>query len=362
MKIGVNSRIYQNANTGIPYFIESLYTTIKKIDKKNNYIFFQTNSNKKLGETKTIKIFSNSIGAILFDLLLVNRLIHKEKIDLYHGPSYTLPLFKKKGVKYVVTVHDLSFFIFKNEFRFLHGYYRYAIKKAFEKADAIVADSKNTKRDIEKYFKVKSKKIKVIYLGVNDIFFQTNKSKKIIKDKYFFSITTHPKRKNIFCILTVLSSSRQLSSYKYVIAGLIEKKQLEELKSEIKRLNLDDRVILFGYATLEELVSLYQNADFFIYPSFYEGFGFPVLEAMASRCPVITSNNSSLTEITSSKEWLIDPYNTKDISDKINKLLRINSYDRKKLIRENYELAKSFTWRRTAKEYQDVFNNLVKEK
>lgn len=360
MKIGVNSRIYQNANTGIPYFIESLYATLQEIDRKDQYVFFQTNKSKKLGDTKTLKIFSGSIGAILFDLLFVGLLTNGEKIDIFHGPSYTLPLFKKKGVRYVVTVHDLSFFIFKNQFRLLHAYYRFAIGKALDKADAIIADSKSTKRDIEKYFSVKDKKIYVVYLGVSKIFFQANKTKRIVKDKYFFSITTHPKRKNIFRILQVLSTSKGLSSHKYVIAGLIDKKQLEELKTEIMRLNLSDRVIFFGYATVKELVNLYRNADFFIYPSFYEGFGFPVLEAMASRCPVITSNNSSLVELVPDKTWLIDPYDTNDISNRIDKLLKMRNNDRNKLIQKNYEFAKKFTWHRTAKAYLDIFNDLVK--
>lgn len=359
MKIGINSRIYQNANTGIPYFIESLYSGLQKIDKKNEYVFFQTKTNKILGKTIRLKMFLGSAGAFLFDFLFVNQLIQNEKINIYHAPSYILPLFKKKGVKYVVTIHDLSFLIFKNnESKLFNLYYKHAIRRSLRNADAVIADSESTKRDIVKFFGTGSNKIKTIHLGVKDVFFDKNKHKRIIKEKYFFSVITHPKRKNIYAVLKILASSKNLSSYKYVIAGLIGENQLEELNREIIKLNIANRVVVFGYATETELTNLYQNAEFFIFPSFYEGFGFPVLEAMASRCPVITSDNSSLAEVGPSKDWLVDPYNIKDISDKIDRIINLKEQERNKLIEKNYAFAKKFTWKKTTTEYLKVFNNL----
>ena len=359
MKIGINSRIYQNKNTGIPYYIEGLYKNLLEIDKRNKYVFFQTLQNKTIGRTKIINLLNNSPGAFLFDNFLINRLISKEKINIFHGPAHILPFFKKKNVKYILTIHDLSFLLFKkNESTLFNIYYKYALLKSLNNADVIIADSKNTKKDIKRYYHIADNKIKVIYLGVNDIYFSPKKTKKIINHKYFFSLTTHPKRKNVYRILEVFTDNKNLSDYKYVIAGLIENKQLLLLKNKIKELKLDNRVILFGYATELQLKNLYENAEFFIYPSYYEGFGLPILEAMACRCHVITSNNSSLIEITPNKQWLINPYNSQDISAKMNKLLYLSQKERSELLNNNYNFAKKFTWQKTAEKYLKIFNNL----
>ena len=359
MKIGVNSRIYQNENTGIPYFIECLYKKILEIDQSNNYIFFQTRRNKTISKTKVINLPNNNLGTFLFDNFLINKLINEERIDIFHGPAYILPFIKEKNVKYVLTIHDLSFLMFKkNESLFFNMYYKYAVPRSLKNADVIIVDSQNTKEDIKRFYHIVDSKIKVIYLGVNDIYFSQKKTKRIIKDQYFFSLTTHPKRKNIYRVLEVFANNKNLSDYKYVIAGLINHKQLLLLKNKIKELKLGNKVIIFGYVTEQQLKNLYQNAEFFIYPSYYEGFGLPVLEAFACNCPVISSNNSSLIEINPSKQWLVNPNSNQDISDKINKMLSLSEEEREKLLNNNYNFAKKFTWQKTAEKYLKIFNNL----
>lgn len=359
MKIGVNSRIYQSENTGVPYYIECLYKKLLETDQSNDYVFFQTRRNKTIGRTKTINLPNNNLGTFLFDNFLINKLISKEKIDIFHGPAHILPFSKKEDVKYVLTIHDLSFLIFReNESPLFNMYYKYALPRSLKNADVIITDSQNTKEDIKRFYHVADSKIKVIYLGVNDIFFSAKKTKRIINEQYFFSLTTHPKRKNIYRVLEVFADNKNLSSYKYVIAGLINNEQLLSLKKKIKELELDNRIIIFGYATEERLKNLYQNAAFFIYPSLYEGFGLPVLEAMACNCPIISSNNSSLIEINPSKEWLVNPYSNHDISDKINKILSLSEKKRGLLLNKNYNFVKKFTWKKTAKEYLKVYNNL----
>lgn len=356
MRIGVNSRIYQNENTGIPYYIECLYKYCLKTDKKNDYVFFQTDINKKLGKTSIINLSNTSLSAFLFDNFLVNKLIKKEKIDIYHGPASILPFFKKKGVKYIVTIHDLSFLVYPHNQSYLFNlYYKNAVGKALRNADIILADSKNTKKDIIKFYHTDSSKILVVYPGVNDLFFSKKTVKRIIKNKYFFTLTTHPKRKNIYRILDLIAENKNINNLKFVIAGLIPKDQLHDLKSLIKRKGIEKNVHIYGYATENELKSLYQNAEFFIYPSYYEGFGFPVLEAMISKCPVITSNISSLPEIVPDKKWLADPYNSKEISTKIEKLLSLSDSEKYRLLEKNYNFAKKFSWDKCANNVIKVF-------
>jgi len=333
------------------------------MDKKNSYLFFQSKTNKTIGKTYLKKTFPTLIGDVLFDLFLVNSLIKRHKIDIFHAPSTIMPLFKLRGVKYVVTVMDLSFLVYKNNHsKLFNTYYNYFNKRAVRKADLIITISENTKNDLIKYYGADAKKIRTIYLGADQKFFEAKKEKPIINGKYFLSITTHPKRKNIIGVLKAISISKKIQQYKYVIAGLIEEKQLKDLQQEIDRLSLKDHVILFGFASDKELISLYQNAEFFIFPSFYEGFGLPVVEAMAMGCPVITSDNSSLVEVVPDREWLVNPSDAKDIKNKMENLVSFAKEDRQDLIKKNSGFVKKFTWENTAREMMDVFEKIREEK
>lgn len=356
MKIGINSRIYQNDNTGIPYYIESLYKYCIKNDKKNNYIFFQTQKNKTIGNTVIRSLKNTVINAFLFDNFLVNSLIRKNMISVYHGPASILPFFKVKGVRYLVTIHDLSFLYFKNNQSLMFNYYyKFFIRRSIKNADVVIADSENTKKDILKYYKNSQGKIKVIYLGVNEVFLSSKKRKRIINDEYFFTLSTHPKRKNIYRILDILSENKKLQSYKFVIAGLIPDDQMILLKEKISQLDLDKNVIIFGYVSEENLISLYQYAKFFIYPSYYEGFGLPVLEAMVSKCPVIASNTSSIPEITPTTRWLVDPYNSRNIAEIMISMVELSSRERSSVIEKNYQFARQFTWEKCARQMIEIF-------
>ncbi|MDP3997412.1 MAG: glycosyltransferase family 1 protein [bacterium] len=361
MNIGINSRIYQGKNTGIQNYIRSLYKNILEIDKMNHYVFFQTNDKKKLGITRCLKLPNSLLGTFLFDNFLINILIGAENISILHGPAHILPFFKNKGVKYYVTIHDLSFLVLDdNRTKWFNLYYRHFMKRSLHNADVIIADSENTKKDIKKFYNIPDDKIKTVYLGVNDYYFNAPKQKSLIHNKYFFSVSTHPYRKNIPRVLDIFATNKKLQSYKFVIAGSMPKEHTDDLKKQIKKLGLENRVILYGYAKTQELISLYQNAEFFIYPSYYEGFGLPVLEAMASKCPVIASNTSSLPEIMPSKEWSFNPHDSQDINNIIDRMIGLSGEAKNVLIEKNYRFAKIFTWDKTANAMLQIFKELDK--
>lgn len=359
MKIGINSRLYQNSETGIPYFIKCLYTTLLERHKEIEYVFLQTNIKKTLGLTKIYSASNTGLGSFLFDGLFANQLASKEGVNIFHGPSNVLPLFKKSGIKYVVTVHDLSFLIFPEQYsRIFNLYYRFVIKRTLKNADIIVADSYSTKNDIKRFYKIPEDKIKVVHLGINEKYLNASKTSRLVQEKYFFSMSTHPRRKNILAVLDAMIKESPLRECKYVIAGLIPDEQLRELKERIQELHLEENVILFGYASEEQLISLYQNAEFFIYPSFYEGFGFPVLEAMALHCPVIVSNTSSLTEIVPDQKWSVNPNDVEEIAEKMISLLDLSLESRDNLIQKNYSFTKNFSWEKTAQKYYEIFTSI----
>ena len=358
IKVGINSRIYQEKSSGIQQYIENLYKHCIALEGNKNFLFLQTKDNKKIGITKKLEVMNGLLGSVLFDNFLVNKLIKKEKIDVFHGPAGILPFFKIKGIKYVLTIHDLSFLIFsKNHSKLFNFYYKYFTKRSLKNADIIVADSDNTKKDIIKYYKIPEKKIETIYLGIDSDFLNSPKNLKN-KDKYFFSVTTHPVRKNIIGVIKAMAHNKNLKDYKYLIAGLISEDNKLELEKEIKRNNLEDKVRLVGYVSKKELITLYTNASFFVFPSFYEGFGFPVLEAMACGCPVITSNNSSLIEVTPNKTWLVDPYDISDISNKMDLMVKLSEEARQLLIKDNLKFVRKFSWDNTAQAIIQIFNKL----
>lgn len=362
MRIGVNSRVYLQAGSGIPYYIKNLYSKLTEIDSKNSYIFFQPSDEKTIGKTLTYQTKAIGITGALFDLFFVNRLIKKANIEIFHGASFVLPLSKRAGVKYIVTIHDLAFLALRQESNDYSYFYclftKYGIRRSLKNADMIVADSENTKKDIIKYYGTPPSKIEVVHLGINEVFLKPVEDERIIKEKYIFSVSTNPKRKNTRSVLQALATSTKLSAINYVVAGIIPDHQKTELETEIRKLKLEKRVKIFGYASEHQLRNLYKNAELFIYPSFYEGFGFPVVEAMASGCPVITSNNSSLVELLPDKNWLVNPYNISDIQQKMETLLSLTNKEKKDLVKRNFEFAQRFTWDLTAQKMIRLFERL----
>lgn len=360
MRIGVNSRLFQYAETGIPHYIKSLYSQLQK-SSRHTVTFYQTDDTKKLGTTRVYPVRNSLIRNILFDLYHVTKLV-KKNIDIYHAPSHVLPLFKNKSTAYVVSIMDLSFLKVPHfSGRLFNMYYSYIVGKSIKSADAVIAISANTKKDIIEQYGIAEDKISVIYLGVDDIYFQNNKQKRIVDEPYFFSITTHPKRKNIYGILQAMAVSKGVSHLKFVLAGHIDAEPLQELQDYIRKNNLQDRVEFRGFVTQTELVSLYQHAEFFIYPSFYEGFGFPPVEAMACGCPVIVSNTSSLPEVVPNSDWLINPYSIDEIAQTMDKMTTLKPIERKKLIAQNLTFVQKFRWDTTAQMTLSLFKSCLRK-
>jgi glycosyltransferase involved in cell wall biosynthesis len=362
LKIGVNSRIFLEKGSGVPNYVACLYRKCLEIDATNRYVFFQPNLSHTIGSTQVAHTQPGLLGAALFDCLRVQRLIRQAKLDVFHGPAHILPLRKCTGVKYVVTIHDLAFRVLPSQYDWKHRcYYGWQLSKAVKMADVVVAVSHNTKKDIVRFYGLPEERIEVVHLGVADHFLKSPESpcERLIADRYFLSITTHPKRKNILGTLKAFAMfAGQCDRLKYVIAGLIGVDQRNELCSLADQLGIREKVVLFGYADDDQLIELYRNAEFLIYPSFYEGFGLPLVEAMACGCPVIASNTSSLPEIMPDNEWLVDPYNPVDMAGQMQRMLKMPPEKRCELIKKNQKHVSNFTWDKAARRMIKIFEGL----
>jgi len=202
---------------------------------------------------------------------------------------------------------------------------------------------------------VPAARVRTTHLGVAPQYLDAAMQPPVVEYPYVLTVSTHLKRKNTLAVVDALKGLQGHPEMHLVIAGVIPEDQRPELEAHIAKLGLTDRVNVIGYVTNEQLISLYQHAKVMLFPSFYEGFGFPVVEAAMCKCPVITSTTSCLPEVVGDQHWLVDPTDQQQITDKLQELLDLSPAELKKVIARNYDHAKQFTWKRTAEVTQAAF-------
>ena len=374
MIIGIDASLALGKPTGIGRYIINLLDNLSMIDIHNHYRllyhYFRPVDrasfyHPRQGNFRVQKI--RVPGRIMSWLCLNLNLPKVEhllgKVELFHSTAF-FPWPTQKA-KLVLTVHDLSVFRFPQFHpQRMVNFYRRCFRNAIPSADRICADSENTKADLAELFKVPEQKITVIYPGVERRFAEAVWRQEGVVGKYdldspyILSVGALEPRKNLVGLLEafcLLKESKGVPHQLVIVGGKgwLYQEFLDRLDSSKYR----DQIRLLGYVPYGELPSLYHNAAAFVYPSFYEGFGLPVLEAMASGTPVVTSNNSSMLEIASGAAQLVDPANSEEIAWGIEKILFDRDYALM-LSEKGKERAKSFDWRKTAIETLKVYQEL----
>lgn len=351
MKIGVNARLLQeNYYTGIQNYIENLYKAINSIDKNNKYLFLKSGGNGPLRN-------------IVFDNFLISHQIKKLKIDIFHAPNSVLPLGPKK-CRYLATVHDLGFKVLPQLGRTIAvSYYEAVFKNMIKKADLIISDSFSVKKEMIKYYPASESRLQVVPLGIDQFYFKKEKKDYLvnIKEKYRLNNkkivllnSAHSPRKNVDIIVKLfIKNQKRMADTSLVICGAIGKTTFQSL---IKTQNKN--IILLGYISKRGMRAFYQIANLFLYPSLYEGFGLPILEAMASDCFVLASNITAFREIITNEKLLFDPLKPIEIDEKIKHYLNIKSSDRKFFSCLCQKTLKKFNWQKTARKMINIFNSL----
>lgn len=368
MRIIVNAVVLNNIITGIGRSVQSLYRQLEKYPDLDIWFFNGKSISKNMpcppsensAWDKMVSIAWKMPPALIFQL---RKYIHKKQqkifyeisknFDIYHEPGF-FPFKTPKSVKTVFTVHDLSLSSHPEwhpEERV--KFFNHFASESFNYADFIVTPSIFSKKELLKYFQYDKRKVKTIYWGYDkSIFFRRsrNEIERVrdrygIKGNYLLCVGTKDPRKNL---KGIFEAYKNLSSeIKLVIAGWSG-------WDKTKDLSLRDKIIITGHLSDEELTALYSGAIALVYPSFYEGFGFPVLEAIACGTPVITSNCSSLSEVGRDAVEYCNPYSIDSLTSTIKKILG-NKLLQKKLIEKGLVRAKFFSWEKAAKEYREVF-------
>jgi glycosyltransferase involved in cell wall biosynthesis len=285
------------------------------------------------------------------------------RVDLFHEPDFVLPP-TLPGTPTVLTVHDLSFIRDpESAFPKLRRYLNRVVPRSVARAAHILADSLATKNDLVGLFGTPPEKITVMYGGVDPRFAPAREPERLAALRAKYSLGPEPfilglgtvqPRKNYRRLIQAFSNIKsQISNVRLVIAG--GKGWLyDDIFAEVKRLGLEGSVLFPGFVDDDDLPTLYSAAELLAYPSIYEGFGFPVLEAMACGSPVVTSNTSSLPEVGGEAALLVEPTDVEAIAGAILCLLQ-DADLRRNLIARGFEQAHKFTWEKAAAQLLDLY-------
>ena len=287
----------------------------------------------------------------------------KDTIQLFHGLSGEIPSgLKKQNIKSVVTIHDLIFMRYPHLYSFIDRKIHYLkFKKAAKNADLIIAISEQTKQDIIHYLKIEDQKIKVVYQGCQPIF-KTEipnaillkvKEKFNLPDEFVLNVGTIEERKNALSIVKAIKNSRTT----LVLIGK-QTDYTEQIHTYSKEHSLQQNIIFLKGITSDELAAIYQLATLFIYPSIFEGFGIPIIEALFSKTPVITTNSGVFPEAGGPHTIYVDPYDIREMEEKITFLLA-NPDIRKTIADKGFEFAQQFNDEVIAKNMMGIYESLV---
>jgi glycosyltransferase involved in cell wall biosynthesis len=372
-RIGIDFHVAGGIYQGVRTYLANLIEAMLKVENEFAYFIYAKNSDELAHwENSNSKVTLKKLpsGSGRFNLLIGFPLcVIRDKLSLFHS-QYVLPPFIT--CKSVLTIHDILFESHPEFFPEVHRrLLKFFIPFSAKRADRIISVSEFTKKQIMKYYRVPEERITVIYEGASDKFVPIRDKELIkpvlekygIKKKYILFVGRIEPRKNIVGLLNafVYIKSKGTRDSCLVIVGNQDKIfQENELFHKIKELQLESDVVFTGGVSNDDLPVLYNGAEVLVYPAFAEGFGLPVLEAMACGTPVITSNTTSLPEVVGDAAILVNPYAFEEIGESLDRLLS-NQGLRRELSEKGLQRAKLFSWEKTAEETIEVYRKTMQK-
>jgi glycosyltransferase involved in cell wall biosynthesis len=360
------SSIRQKNLSGIGNYLKNILLELFKLDEENNYYLYSFGYKKlplHFDVSKYQNVFYKNIRIpnkllfitnYFFGLPKIDILKHegqKIKADIVWLPNIDICSLKNKKTKLITTIHDLSFVKYNNFLDFKRKLWHFLLdpKKIIKKSNAIICVSSNTALDVEKVYEVSSKKIFVSHLGIDKKFSKINDSEYLenIRKKYnlpkefLLYVGTIEPRKNILnTIDSFVKLSKDFENLHLVICGDLGWKT-KDFSKKLSLLDVETRskIMFLRYFPINELPAIYNLSKVFIWPSYYEGFGLPILEAFACSCPVVSSNNSSIPEVLKNNAILVESFDASDLYSAIFSLLKdenLYKYYKNRKIDESY--------------------------
>jgi glycosyltransferase involved in cell wall biosynthesis len=378
MRIGINALFFiPRGLAGAGVYATNLVAHLANFDAENEYVLFITREGT--GAFATERANFREVCApiqaifrpvrILWEQSVLPLQVRRCAVDVLHSLCYISPV--TLSCASVVTIPDLSYYFWPQDFsKFATMLLRILVPLSAKRADKVITLSESSKRSIVKVLGITPDKVSVIYLAphrrfrpINDgILLQKMRRKYNIEDKYILTVASSHPHKNIGSLIQAFNAiiGQYRMEHQLVLVGHARREHLTLVRM-VKDLGLKKRVIFTGFVPADDLPALYAAADLFAFPSLYEGFGMPILEAMACGTPVVSSNATSLPEVAGNGALLFDPYNIEEIAETIYKVLT-DEIIRSELVAKGLERVKLFSWEKTAQITLSVYKEVYSAK
>ncbi|WP_336733477.1 glycosyltransferase family 4 protein [Chryseobacterium sp. VD8] len=363
MKIAFDAKRFFHNTSGLGNYSRDLVRILAKYFPENEYILLNKNKSERgsdILENSNVHFVETSKGKMSRQFKM-GKDAQKQSADIFHGLSGELPLkWDKKPIKKIVTIHDLIFERYPQYYSFFdRKIHFWKFRKAANSADKIIAISEQTKRDIIQFLKVPESRIEVIYQGCHkafkeqqsEEFIQKTKEKYSLPEKFILNVGTIEERKNLLNVVKALKDT----NIPLVVVGK-KTKYFRKVEQFVQQHKIS--VQFLEGVSMDELAAIYKLADIFVYPSFFEGFGIPVIEALFSKTVVITSNTSCLPEAGGPDSVYVDPENHLDIQSKI-KFLWDNESERKRRADKGFDFVQQFNDESIANNLMNFYRKII---
>lgn len=365
MKIAFDAKRFFHNASGLGNYSRDLVRILSHFFPENEYLLLDKNKSergKDILQNPNVYWIKTSKGRMSRQFKM-GKDAQNEKADIFHGLSGELPLkWDKAPIKKMVTIHDLIFVRYPQYYSFFdRKIHFWKFKRAAQIADKIIAISEQTKKDIIQYLKVPENKIEVIYQGCHHAFkeqqseelFQKVKHTFNLPERFILNVGTIEDRKNLLNIVKAIKGT----DIPLVVIGK-KTKYYQKVAAFISKNKLEKQVSFLEGVSMEELAAIYKLADIFVYPSFFEGFGIPVIEALFSKTVVITSNTSCLPEAGGKDSVYINPDDYLDIQSKI-RFLWDNEAERKRRVDKGFEFVQKFNDENIAHQLMNFYQKIL---
>jgi glycosyltransferase involved in cell wall biosynthesis len=373
MRIGISTSVIQRGRTGIAQYVFALLRAFLPYASENQFVLFVLEDDlplfdfvkKKMQIVPVPERFRPPMKNILWHQTHLPRLVRAMQLDVLHAPSYRRLLWSKP-CPLVATIHDLAPFRVPNKYDWARMFYgRVVARRLAQRQDGIIAISENTARDIAEFFAAPRRKITVIHNGVeHDRFFPGGREqakaeiarRKNLRAPFFLYVARleHPAKNHVRLISAFNSFKSSMRSDWQLVFGGSDWSGTEAIHAAIRQSPFATDIRPLGFVPDDDLPDLYRAADVFIYPSLYEGFGMPPIEAMACGCPVICSTRGSLGEVIGNAAAIVNPEDVGSIAKQLAALAN-DAALRERLRSAGLERAKNFDWNRAAAETLAVY-------
>lgn len=368
MRIAVNLLPFREKLGGVGRYAKNTLSELALLDNENEYFLFLTKNSLEHFDIKKenfkqiiCNVNSNSfIKRIIYEQIKLPKELNKYGIDLLFTPSVAIPIFS--GQKKITTIHDIAYKKIKKKYPFLRRkYIGFVTKIALQKSDKILTVSEFSKNELLDEFKIKSEKISVIHNGVGAEYFAEYSCEKVseikrkynLPDNYILYVGAIEPGKNLDILLEAFQLiCEKRENINLVLTGGLGWQE-DYIYHKINKKEILDKIIILPYIKDEELPIIYRNSELFVYISPYEGFGIPVLEAMASKIPVLASQSDAITEFALDSIFYVKDNNANFINKKIQYLLT-NTLEVDIKINLAFERARNLTWVASAKKLYSI--------